>query len=776
MADRLVDNRRTVTERKMLMTFKAGMHASPAFDDNAKHMPAIMENVDIDHDGRLKLRKGHRSSILDVSGTGTKLGVFHHIGLDDPKTIARRLSEDSDWVRAGRRVLVLNPDDSQHRWIDIPTGQEFDWSIEAPTNAPFVNIDWAQIGIDNPDLPSVSEIMVYPTPEFYFRLNYHYAVIRSTYMKLFVKHNVVGGTDFNLALLFGRTTDETEDDKGTKLQSPDYYKNTLDRADIIEPLFRDGRTASTDLFMRVDILDQLGGELETEARRTDFEIAFVGNETIASPNDPTIVDEYPTDDEGEPVDYGDFVQGGSGFRSGWYSFCYTYANDEWGLETAPSPVSKFLLPKFPRYTRVLTPIQLWATEGGFDSEEVPGWANQIKYYAHRGRFAGDTISAKELPFAFSYIGGTRRDDLSDPFVLGDTIYDWRHETVIEPLQSLGAREFKNQPSNENFENMVLHAGRIWAYDRGLNSIRMSHIDGSGVNRYDVFPHNDAALPHSITLEGSWQSLPHKLIQMPRNGGVYVFYRDAIRWVTGKTVLSGMYSPDVGPRTDLDASGGLDGIGSMSRHAIVEMNQAIMFLGSDGLLYSINTAEGLSSEIGNPIQRYLDEASGNDLEEAFITRFKRNMLLYLNGTIYVYDMKYGYWRTYTYDISLTDLVWSRGGISDESKLYGLGNNGTVYLLDENEADDDTEWSITSNWREVPKNTVIKHIFFQHDTPDRPELKVRFDKDGVDGNEFDFTPEQKNLFRTGVNSSHIKKRFRIKVSGTGVPPNMSMVEYE
>ena len=796
MAERLVDNRRTPTERKMLMIFKAGMHASPAFDDNAKHMPALTENLDIDHDGRLKLRKGYRTATLTADGFGPKLGVFHHVGTNNSNTSAIRLSADTDAIRANRRVFVLNPSDGAHKWIDVEDDIEFDWDYPAPADAPIVEFDLDALA-DDSDTPNVSQMAVFPAPDWYDKASIWYMVIRPTRLRILVFDNDPGGRDDKRGALVG-SHGEDGISANFILHPQGIYRVVMTRDGThVRPGAVDDQGDSLhgdedNMFVRMDIRD--GTDYVEQFRRVDLNLVR-STEFQDEFSDASQI--YLTDEEGDPIDYGDINPASSGqpdgLRAGWFSFCYTYASTEYGIESAPSKSVKLALPAVPNlegvekesrgntfdpalgqvadYERINMPVNITIPDTSFNA--LPAWANQIKIYAHRGRFAGEEIETRKLPFAFSNIVTLFRDDLDDP--ISSSSVEWEHENVIEPLATLPSKQFYTSPNYDDFKNITLHAGRIWAYDRGRNSIRISHIDGSGVNRYDVFPENDSVLPHSLVLEGSWQSLPHRIIQMPRNGGIYVFYRDAIRWITGKSVLSGMYSPDIGPRTDLDASGGIDGIGSISRHAIENMNNSIMFLGSDSQIYGISSS-GMDSEIGKPIQRYLDEASDDDLRDAFITRFKRNMLLYLNDTIYVYDMKYGYWRTYTYDISLTDLVWSRGGISDESKLYGLGNNGTVYLLGENEADDDTEWSITSNWREVPKNTVIKHIFFQHDTPNRPELKVRFDKDGIDGNEFDFTPEQKNLFRTGVNSSHIKKRFRIKVSGTGVPPNMSMVEYE
>ena len=782
MADRLVDNRRTVTERKMLMTFKAGMHASPGFDDNAKYMPALMENVDIDEDGRLVVRKGYRESELDASGSGEKLGIFHHVGIVNPVTRTRLLPSDSEWVRANRRVFILNPSNEEHKWLDIEDNIEFDWNFPKPSALPTVEIAFTDTTMDTATDASVyrhvSDLTILPNP-FVAEGTVSFTVLSTVSLRL----NVTRGNGEHIKTLLGDTDSDApnggavEVTSGIKSYTWDGRNDLGERSSLdqyfVELLYlrSDGELRQIRSARAVYLGEPVPGQSEEEQRAT-----FVGDVSGIS----------------EPEDNGDLVTGTDfiGFRGGTYAICYTYASNEYGIESAPSPVVKYYISAFP--------IQNADTDDPADenlgradvvlvlgidnlSEDMPTWADSVKFYGHRGRFPESQIDANELPFAFSYIGFAGRSDLQMPIPILDMDFDnsyfkWQNEHYIRPRQTLPSKDFNTNPLYNGFRHITLHAGRIWAYDRRINMIRVSLIDGFGVNRYDVFPHEDTALPHSFSLEGAWQSLPHRIIQMPDEGGIYVFYRDAIRTIRGKTILSGMFSPEIGPRTDLDASGGMIGIGSISRHAIVDTGNWVFFLGSDRRAYAIGPNMPMDSSFSRPILRHLKEISDNDLSLAFAERYGTKIYLNIGSTVYVYDMEYRYWIASRYPFRLTDFVWSRGGVSDESTFYGLASDNTIYQLETEDETDDMEWSITSNWREVPKNTVIKHIFFQHDTPDRPELKVRFDKDGVDGNEFDFTPEQKNLFRTGVNSSHIKKRFRIKVSGTGVPPNMSMVEYE
>ena len=150
-----------------------------------------------------------------------------------------------------------------------------------------------------------------------------------------------------------------------------------------------------------------------------------------------------------------------------------------------------------------------------------------------------------------------------------------------------SQEFETDPDVTNLQHIIYYAGRIWGYDTRENVVRFSLIDSRGVENYDVFPYLDTAVPHGISVEGSWQSKVQGLETMPgKGGGLYIFFRDAIRTIVGQALITGLYSAEVGPQTDLDASGGINGTGTISGQTVIPFDGFIIFLSSGRTLYQL----------------------------------------------------------------------------------------------------------------------------------------------------------------------------------------------
>lgn len=226
---------------------------------------------------------------------------------------------------------------------------------------------------------------------------------------------------------------------------------------------------------------------------------------------------------------------------------------------------------------------------------------------------------------------------------------------------------------ENLSHILLYAGRLWGWDPDTNSVRFSLIDGQGRSNYDIFPYHDTLLPHSISFSGPWQSEVTHLSVMPGKGGIYVFFRDAIRTIVGRALIKGLYSPDVSPQTDLDASGGIEGFGTLSPQSVIAFRSVTMFLGSDKTLYQIS-GENNPTDMGLEIQPWLDLIDDNSLDRVAAFGFddKYHLILPPYG-VFVLDIKRKYWTRF--DWNITDAYWSSGGSQNESILYGLIYNPT-----------------------------------------------------------------------------------------------------
>ena len=784
-------------ELKELMHFSDGMHGSPGFYENALRMPAKMTNLLIDHNGRIEARRFTQSvdpddvSLTRLGSDAKQLAVLHYIGTTNRKLILG-IPDDIDWVNTGRRVFFAG---DTHKWSDLKNDVDFDWTLPKPEDEPVVEFDVEDLA-DNDDIPNVSDMAVFPYPYWYDRSSIWYAVIRTTRLRIVVFDNDPGGEDDARGAIVGTQSvgQANHSLNNYEIHEPGIYRRTWAREDM--------HGDEDDFFIRMDVKIS-GGDYIEQYRRTDLILVRPPNPESSNQGEISITDDitdlaseiYISEDEGDPVDYGevrpadrsDNTGYAVGFRAGWYSIAYTFASSAYGMETAPSKVAKFFLPGFPsglttlektrrneivQHARVDLPIKITVPTGGDNFGALPAWANQIKFYAHRGRFAEESIEARELPFSFTHIGSNTRAELTDTL---SREFIWQREVFHIPRQTMYTKEFKTDPPVTNLEHIDVHAGRMWGYDRLENAVRFSLIDGNGISQYDVFPYKDTALPHGITLIGSWQARQHQITPIPGGGGIYVFFKDAIRTIVGKSILTGVFSSDVPPYTDVDASGGITGIGSYSRRSIVEYDDYVLFLSSDKRVRAISGTTTLSIEnVGRPIQRYLDAATARDLREAFALRFNRFFYLSVGDVFYVYDTEYTYWTTFEYPMSITDAVWSQGGASDESILYALAGT-TVHELDALPTDSATKWEIISNWQNVPKDTIVHNIYCFHDSTPK-EISVRLDVDGVTGEATLFTPNPGNAFRESQSTGPIQVRFRVVISGTGTALNMLDVMYD
>ena len=803
-----VKNRDRNVDPKILMRFRYGMHSYPGFDD-VESIPEKLTNVDLDSQSRLKLRKSYADADREIiESEGDRLGVFHYIGNheNEPNTIIRRFDSNASFAKAGRRIFVINPnqteDDPYHKWIDNISGVQFDWTlptpdetVEATFDPDYFNEELREDFLEGSVYETFSAFYVTPTVFTNFA-----EIIFTLIVDARVKLAVYDSRGFVVKTLIPEPDEANPTAQNSAFRNAGTYTYFWDGTNEAGERV----AVSGNYFIGLNWLDD-----DDVFHTVNVHRAAVLEQPTRVNNSVEVTEAFVGDLPGAtgPIDNGDLVPG-IGFRQGSYAFCYTYASEDFGIETPPSRVIKIwisALPEIPVATGmgIINDDQPFIIFGGaedpfvkkrapvgffleVDISEAPKWADRIKFYARRAYFLNTEIEARELPFPFELIGEVVRDELPSesesnaehfPQISTDTArFDWGNEDYVDPHSFLPTKEFHSDPPIEGISSVTIHAGRLWAYDKSRNAIRMSLIDGGGVSRYDILPFDNTAIPHALTLEGSWQSTLHSIVQTPDDGGLYAFYRDSIRLIKGKTILSGIYSPEIGPQTDLDASGGIDGIGSMSPRAIVGFNRSIIFLGSDRILYELGTDLGLQATIGKPIQSFLDEASDDDLRGAYSLRYLRNYLLYLDNTLFVYDTQYGYWRTYEYDIDFTDMVWSRGGVDDESILYGLGADGDLYHLGSDNDDESIAWGLTSNWQELPKNSVIQHIYCEH-TGETSDLTIKIWVDERDPVTYtDFRPEQNNLFRMGVNTGRIRERFKIEISGTGDVPNFRTIYYD
>ena len=614
---------------------------------------------------------------------------------------------------------------------------------------------------------SISNIEIVPNP-FVSNTNVTLTVARAVNFRLLV-------LDFQ-----GSVVRTLHDDQDRMLTNPPVSIGTLNPGTY--NFHWDGRNDVGELVAAqpytIVVYDQAGNPIRIEQAANLPEVEGLSqDQTVEAFFGPIEATSAPRDD-------GELVPGirNWGFRGGYYNICYTFASDEYGIETAPSPVQQIHVTAFSNINTddndpesgSRAPVQI---DIDCDTSNVPLWANRVKVYAKRAFVPSRTvIDPKELAFAngFAYVATVRKTE-EQRFVSPLRIV-WANEDLELPRQYMFSQEFNTEPDISGLRNLTSHAGRIWGYDSDVNLIRFNLIDSRAVSNYDVFPLEDAALPHALKLDVQQQSYVEHIERIPGRGGLYVFFRDSIKTIVGQSLIQGLYSPDVSPGTDLDASGGIDGVGTISARTVIAFENFVIFLGSDRTLYQMTGSQTIRTQnMGHGIQDYLDDATDTEIRNAFAWEYLDRYYLAVGENVFVLDTRWKYWTLNRFADSLVDAVWSQGGADNESILYGLTESGRIVELFTSMGNEIIEWSILSAWQPIEFGSILQYIYLYSDSEPR-SLNVRVDIDSVEGEERAFEFSAGNLFRMGVSSGRIKDRARVRLSGTGAPPAIRSIDFE
>ena len=316
----------------------------------------------------------------------------------------------------------------------------------------------------------------------------------------------------------------------------------------------------------------------------------------------------------------------------------------------------------------------------------------------------------------------------------------------------------------NLQHTLLHAGKIWGWDTDTNTVRFSLT-----NRYDVFPDETTRKPHAVTLDSEHQSAAVTMQVMPNAGGIYVFFRDRIGIILGQGLISGLYSDEFPPYTDIDASRSIPNVGTLSPRSIVEMNGSIIFLASDRTLRLLN---GLTppKNIGQAIQPILDKLHVNSLADVFAFTFLDNYYIKLGTRLYYLDFDKNEWGSYDLDIS--GAVVDQGGNENASVCYALTSAGLLTLFDR-DAGDDTRWSWESQTYIMGQLTRFNSLIFKTTTITHRDINIITEVDGT-AVEKSFIPTYRNRGESSVRMQGTE--FRFTMSGEGKPPEINAIYLE
>ena len=507
-----------------------------------------------------------------------------------------------------------------------------------------------------------------------------------------------------------------------------------------------------------------------------------------------------------------------------FGLCYTWSNSKFGIETPPSDLHTFQI-SIPREHKgnygvdfdaeyELMDVPLWADLAVFYMMIVPFGGEDFREIANvegrrstRSRLSGfrdagalqslinlfselNTKLVWEAGYRFVKVGELRGSSPGTFASLTGSIQleprlaytsetdDNDNELFSAQVDTTGYPDrlgyvYVDNPSDD-FRSILAHAGRVWGYDRGRNLIRYSLIDDTR-SVYDIFPLEDVEIPHAINVPESYQSGVIHLEKIPPDGGVYVFFSNAIRMVTGRALLTGMLSPETPPQTDLDASGGIDSVGTLSPRSVIAFRNVVVFFASDKNVYQLGGAGMGLTDIGLRIQEDLDEVREDDFENVHAFGWNDRYFLSLPGQgLFIYDQKRGYWTRY--DISIKSAFWSRGGENNESILYAVRDDNQLLRLFEGDDDDgdDIEWAWESNELGFANDYTTFGELYCHHSGEPSDVNVEIEVNGSVVANRSFEPSKGNRYRFGFHGSG--SLLKAKVSGVGMVPRFSLFDLE
>ena len=221
--------------------------------------------------------------------------------------------------------------------------------------------------------------------------------------------------------------------------------------------------------------------------------------------------------------------------------------------------------------------------------------------------------------------------------------------------------FYNQSPPEKLDAIALHAGRIYGVDRETEEIVFSHIDGNGVSNYWAFPPSNA-----LPTTASGISPVEKIEQMPNRGGLYVFKRDAIHYIDGQNIFSGLYDINVSANTDISAADYKKNVGCISARSVKNDGSMVLFVGSDAQIYSLSGKT--ATPIGVNVKPFIEDLEIDDLQDVVTEWQNERFYLTLPDSTLILNTERKYWTRF--DWALKDILWTRGGIDAENIFYGL----------------------------------------------------------------------------------------------------------
>ena len=331
----------------------------------------------------------------------------------------------------------------------------------------------------------------------------------------------------------------------------------------------------------------------------------------------------------------------------------------------------------------------------------------------------------------------------------DEITEYTYELPIDTeTDTVYLDAIYNTSPPEQLDAITLHAGRIYGVDRETEDIVFSHIDGNGINNYFAFP-----LQNRVPTTASGIAPVEKIEQMPDRGGLYIFKRDAIHYLNGQNIFSGLYDINVSAQTDISAAEYKENIGCIAPRSVVNDGSNVLFVGSDAQIYVLSGKT--AQPIGVDVTPFIEGLEIEALQNCVATWYKRRFYITLPDSTLILNTERKYWTRF--DWVLKDIHWSRGGKTAESILYGITDDGLMQLmLPRTDEQFPIRWE--SNIEVLRSHSLLTGVYVYTENGHPVKLTVS-GNEPVKTQERTFTPKLSNKYRGGC---HVKGRnFNIKV---------------
>ena len=476
--------------RVKVSQFNYGIKSTPASSKGGWLGASTMENLRIDENGYLQAAGATERDSAPISGSGTYLNILHYAGV--PRTslppVTRSYRDSNRAVSIGRRAFYTSLEGNP-TWKDLTSNAEYDWEMNAPVTP--LRIDKSNrlpITDEGAVYDIISNVEIRPNP-FLDRGNIQFQLLQDADLRITI-WDIQGRLIAHL-------------DNGT-VGSDNFFSYSAGTHTVQWDGENDARDVVPTALYFVSIEVQHGGEniLIASTRAGFFGVST--QDLAAREEMGEDIPESGLTPQEEFADGGE-LRAGVGLRGGNYLVCYTYANDELGMETPPSTISEFRVIAF-QVSYNSTPDSYnrapYALVFSGYQNELPAWANQVKFYVKRGYIPRDISKVRDTPYLldFAYVGGPGREDLADSVA---ATYQWANERVDPSRQRLTFTQ-ENAPVIADLAHLTAYSARLWAWDRRTHAVRFSLIDGAGVSRYDIFPMEDTPIPHAVRFEGEWR--------------------------------------------------------------------------------------------------------------------------------------------------------------------------------------------------------------------------------------------------------------------------------